>query len=234
VRTLTISDPALLGAASWAERVKADGALVAWPMQETSGTTLHDVSGNGRDATLGGTVTVGASGPTGATKAVAFGGGYGSIAYASWMNTPSLTVEVMFKTAGIAAQKWLVVRDGAGGSNRPFVTSVASAGNCYGYGNNQTGPAKTTTATGLDDGNWHFFGWGVDSGGSGYHVVDGAVDNTYTGGGTITQPSAININIGRNDLDGSNNWPGSLAFIAIFPTKLTTAQVLAHRLAIIG
>ncbi len=53
------------------------GNAANWPMQETSGTTMYDISGNGSNGTLVGPVQVGQPGPggtTGLTYAYSFGG----------------------------------------------------------------------------------------------------------------------------------------------------------------
>lgn len=217
---------------SWTDLVTASGALVALPMQELSGSTLVDASGNGRDFTLSGIYTVGAAGP-GAGVAVAFGGGYASRAYGSWMNVSAITIELMFKTADLVTPSELASRDG-GGSNRPWVIEMLSSGQVNAFANNQFGPVKSTTATGLDNGAWHYFAWAVDSSGNGTHIVDGAVDNNYTGGGTLVTPASVDMYLARNNVSGAANWPGSIAYFAMFGSKLSTATLLDHRSAILG
>jgi len=66
VRTLTISDPAMLGSAkrSYAEEVLADSPAGLWMLDETSGTTAIDVSGNGRNGTYQAGFTLAQSGPS--------------------------------------------------------------------------------------------------------------------------------------------------------------------------
>lgn len=231
-RVLGKIDPASTRGVSWTDLVVEAGALVALPMQETSGTTLADVSGNGRDFSLTGTHTVGSSGP-GVTKAVAFGGGYAAKSYASWMNVSAITIEMAFKTSNLAASATLAARDG-GSSNRPWTVQMLSTGKIQAFGNNQTGPVKSTTATGLDDGNWHFFAWAVDSSGGGHHVVDSAVDNTYTGGGTLVTPTSVDMFVARNSVSGIANWSGSIAWFAMFGSKLSVATLLEHRATISG
>lgn len=219
--------------AAWKRAVLLDSPSVALPMQETSGTTLFDISGNGRNATLTGTYTLASAGPLG-TRAVAFGGGSASIAYASWMNASAITVEMFFTTADLAADRPLASRDG-GGSNRPWEIDMSANGRINAYGNNTTGPVKSTTGLGFDNGAWHYFAWGVDSGGAGFHIVDGAVDNTYTGGGAMAQPGSVAINIANNAVGGIGTWPGSIAFFCVFVgAKLATARCLAHRATLIG
>lgn len=214
----------------WVPEVVSDGALVALPMQEFGGATLYDHSGNGRNATLSTSYTLGASGPNG-NLSVLFTGGYASIPYASWMNTAAITVEFWFKIPNIGTSNNLINRD-LGGSLRPFAQSMNANGSINAYGNNQLGPVRTTVTTGLDDDSWHFFGWAVDSSGVGLYVVDNSVDSTYTGGGTITQPAGGDLLIGRNGFGGVN-WGGSLAYVAIFPSKLTSTRLLAHKATIL-
>lgn len=228
-------DPGVVSGLSvynWTNEVNADSPLLAWTLQEASGSTLADVSGNGRNGTLSGSYSRASSGPNGLAS-VAFTGGYGSIAYASWMNSASFTVEMFFMTSDLSAVAGLAARDG-GGSNRPWTVQMKVNGAIDAFGNNQTGPVKTTIATGLDDGNWHYFAWGCDSGGGGFHIVDGSVDNTYSGGGTIVQPASIGIFLGRNDVAGLSNWSGSLAFFACYNTKISTSRLLAHRSAVLA
>ena len=114
------------------------------------------------------------------------------------------------------------------------VNERLSTGKIEAFGNNQTGPVKSTTATGLDDGNWHFFAWAVDSSGGGHHVVDSAVDNTYTGGGTLVTPTSVDMFVARNSVSGIANWSGSIAWFAMFGSKLSVATLLEHRATISG
>jgi hypothetical protein len=71
------------------------GNAANWPMQETSGTTMTDVSGNGNDGTLVGPVKVGVTpGPPGLTSAYSFPG-----------SAAKSTVDVPFNSALVAGSQ---------------------------------------------------------------------------------------------------------------------------------
>src|SRR5690348_7032901 len=87
---------------SYSAEVLADSPLAYWKLDETSGTSAADSSGNSRTATYGG-------GGVGGTSLLTSGAGhslaltesgtttYATIASASWMNQTSITIEALVK-----------------------------------------------------------------------------------------------------------------------------------------
>lgn len=94
------------GRAAFLAQQIADGALVVWGMDETSGTTRNDDTGNGRNATAAATISAGASlhsdGDGHSMALVKSFGGYATIPSASWQYPASgnLTIECVIKFTG--------------------------------------------------------------------------------------------------------------------------------------
>lgn len=91
--------------------VRASGALGYWRLDETSGTTFADSSGNGHTLTQAGGVTVGATGQVG--KAAIFDGTNDTAATSSgvnaWFGQPGLSIEAwVFNPAWAAAHEQIL------------------------------------------------------------------------------------------------------------------------------
>lgn len=96
------------------------GALIYWPLDESSGTVATDASGNGRDGTITGAPTLGADGVTGDDRtAIAFTAAdkYVSIADAPALQPASFAFAILAKLATLADSAYLVRKtDGSTGS----------------------------------------------------------------------------------------------------------------------
>ncbi len=93
----------------------ADSPLVQLLLDEASGTTAADSSGNGRNGTYSGAYTLG-SAPIGSngTASTAFAGGRVTVADAAWMDTDSWTVEALiYSTTANYYRNW-AARDNGG------------------------------------------------------------------------------------------------------------------------
>ena len=93
------------GGGSYSAAVLADGPLAYYRLGDSSGTTMTDSSGNGRNGTYAGSPTLGAPGLViGDTDtAVTFNGTsqQAQVPYGSWMNTTSLTLEAIIKPTSV-------------------------------------------------------------------------------------------------------------------------------------
>lgn len=129
----------------------ADGPLAAWPMQETSGTTMLDASGNGRHGTYNGGVTL-AQSPLihGAGYSASFNGttGRGVVADAAWMDVDDWTVEIVAYANSLTSLKSPIARDAEAGSDRAWLMRFNS-GDCNSLAWNNSG--KLYVINGGDD-----------------------------------------------------------------------------------
>lgn len=223
----------------WRNLLVSHGATGLWPLddgiQRATGSLVRDLSGRGHHGThLDAAVyTLFGTGPFGRMRGTyspsSGGGDHLTVAHGTWLDQQALTVEFWFRTAADAAAQWgMMGRDPGSGSFRPWVVTLNAAGSISAYSNNSTGPVKTTTRTGLDDQQWHHFAWAYEAaGGTGFHMVDGEVDNSYTGGGTLptsTEPLHI-LNQRAGTVAAFLGW---MALTAFFPSKLTPAQIRSH------
>ena len=107
------------GGSTYLSHVLAKGALGAWMLGDTSGTTMVDSSGNGHDGAYVGSPSLNQTGilPTDPGKSVAFNGSsqYATVANAAWMLPASFSAEIWFKSTGVA-----------GGDHDVFVNAHAS------------------------------------------------------------------------------------------------------------
>ncbi len=125
------------GDSPYANAVLADGPLVYLPLNETSGTTAVDISGNGRDATYANvvlgqySVISGSSGGSVRTDAT---NGSITIADAAWMDAAELTVLVscMIPPGGISMIAARYASDPIPNNNSWFV-DVGGNGHIYFY-----------------------------------------------------------------------------------------------------
>lgn len=203
--------------------VLADSPLAYWPLDDLSGTTATDVSGNGRDGTYSGGYTLG-SPLVNDEKSVLIGtNGVVTIPGASWMDLATFSIECWFRTTSHGP---LVSRDSA--SRRPWVTGIepTTGYQVYAYGNNQYGPAKYSLQTNLHDGEWHHLVWTI-TGAVGKHYLDGVETLSYSNGGTIPPSSSIDLLIGRT-YNVDDSFVGSIARVAMYGSVLSGARVLAH------
>ena len=108
---------------SYSSEVLADSPLGYWRLGDTSGTTMTDSSGNGRDGSYS-NVNLNQSSlllTDSANKAVGFGvtgatWRYGLVADAAWLDSSSFTVECWFTATTTSSYQGLVTRDGVPGS----------------------------------------------------------------------------------------------------------------------
>ena len=99
---------------SYSAEVLADTPEAFYRLGESSGTTMADSSGNGRDGVYEGSPTLGAAGllVSDADTAVTFDGtdDRGRVAAASWMDATSFTIEAVIKPSSIAGVRTIAGR----------------------------------------------------------------------------------------------------------------------------
>jgi Pentaxin family len=213
------------------DTVRADSPLVYWRLGETQGTTAADASGNGRNGTYGGGVTLGVSGPIVADqdKAISMDGNNDFVIANPLTGFPSTALTTEFwmkstdtsKAAGVIS--WAVI-----GSDNEFQVRDAF-NNLLIYR-----PLSVTTNVRPNDGAWHQIAvtW---------RSMDGQVqvfkDGTlvYTGtlapGTTMGQTGALVLGQDQDSVGGgfepTQAYLGALDEVSVYPSVLSATRIAA-------
>ena len=226
---------------AYADAVLADSPLGYWKLDEASGTTCADSSGNGRDLIYGGTPSFRNSGPPivgGVSYAVGLDGvnGEGATAgYASWMLPTSFSLECWVRSTASAGYPAIFgVANGRADSGQ-FVLYIRSGTIKATFTNTFAASSEVTTGSGMTDGNWRHVVVTHDSvSGSFILYINGSsvASNSRTGTPqSVSQP----ISIGGCGSTVDSNWfSGDIAHCAYYGAALSPARVLAHYEAAAG
>jgi len=207
--------------APYAQQVVADGASAYWRLGETSGTTAVDVIG-GKNGTISGGVTLGQVGALAdGDKAMLFGA-TGKIRTA-WAFTPpaAYTMEAWIKFGG-TGQVPIVNNYNTGVAGQVYF-GLTNAAVMFLYAQGGT-PAAVTGTVSLNDNSWHHVVWVIGSGQTRCYV-DGVLRDTLA----QTQAAGVAGTIDLGFCAATNEfWQWFLDDVAIYPTTLTVAQIIAH------
>jgi hypothetical protein len=152
---------ALAFAAMSAAPVFAASPTAIWHMDETSGSTMSDSSGNGYNGTLS-NVQTGASGFNG-SKGYSFNGSTSKVIVPNGAGlnpgTKDLVVVAHVKFSAVPADDYDVVRKGlqstSGGDWKIEIVNVSGAATARCYLRGSSGSWQKTTGPNLADGAWH-------------------------------------------------------------------------------
>ncbi len=207
-------------AGSYSSTVMGLGPVAYYRLDETSGTVLHDTSGNARDVTLAGTVgsawTLGAAGLVGGgDAAVAFAGTDGGATAANAGYITSETIVAWVQRPEPAPAGTLMVAEyagsGVGVTADDHLWLDTYAGNSY------KGIAYPS------DGARHMIAL-YRTGGSAGFSVDGAA--WWTTGGTFSAGGmGYNIAVGASFGNNGSHWNGTIDEVSVFNGTLTSAQL---------
>lgn len=228
---------------AYADGVLADNPTSFWRLDESSGPTAYDYTGNGNDATALAGVGFGAAGatenPSTADTAVTVSGGSTGLLYATPAGPApeSFTVEGWFKTTTTRGGKIV------GFGNKTNGSSTSTDRNVYMDNSGRLlfgvypGSVKTVATTGTyNDGQWHQVVASLGPDGQRLYV-DGQLASrnvTVTAGQTGLVGQWV---IGGDTLSGWTSAPSSRFFagtiddVAVYPTVLSPARVKAHFVA---
>jgi endonuclease/exonuclease/phosphatase family metal-dependent hydrolase len=201
-------------------------AAAYWKLDETSGTTAADSSGNGHNGTL----TNGPAWTTAGTigGALTFDGVDDHVEVAS----PSALLQ---PTGAFAISAWIkyTATDTSGSSE------VATMGNSYGLRVRSTGevsayfasgPAAwnfaTTTGAGLNDGTWHHV-VGQYTGSALQVYVDGVFAQQELFSGPIAYGLGTSFYLGQHNNSTNYNFAGTLDQVRVYGRALTATEVSA-------
>ena len=213
-----------------------DSPNIYYRLDETSGSTATDLSGNTNNGTYSGGVTLGVASPVSGTghTAVTFNGTTGTLASGAQMAAPSVySEEAWFKTTSTAGGKLIGFGNSRTGNSSSYdrhVYMLASGQLVFGTYTGQNNVA--TSSRSYNDGNWHYMVATQGPGGMTLYV-----DGQSVATNPQTQAQSYNgfWRIGGDNLSGwgANNayFAGTIDEAAIYPTVLTPAQVQAHYFA---
>lgn len=219
---------------SYSSEVLADSPLAYYRLGESSGTTMADSSGNGRNGSYVGGPTLGATGLlTGdADTAVDFPANaakHGLIADAAWMDSSQITITALIKADAIPTTYAIVDRDG--NPDRVFQFYVLSNGHVRVIVWNQAGSLGIAESSGsIPTGATRHVGFTWD--GTTIRIyINGAADGTASLSGTSLKVANQPIVIGAG-YQGSGGvgttFDGVIDEVAIYGTALSAARILAQ------
>ena len=223
----------------WTE-VLADSPTAYWRLNELTGTTAVDLTGNGRTGTIVGGVElghVGALSPAGLGRAVSVDGIDGGVTVAdhadldadtSAPSTGHFSVEAwVYPTSATETTRYIVHKQSGAGAGWYLYTYGTG---CYLYLVDADTDTAYSTGTTLTLNAWN-------------HLV-GVIDRTaqrcllyrngvVTGAGGDTTAvgnlaNAVNLGIGRTAAIASGPFLGRIAEVAIYQSALSSARIAAH------
>lgn len=213
---------------SYASTVLGDSPAAYWPLNDTSGTTAIDATGNGNAGTYQGTVTLDQPGGIPGTTCVAqSSSGYVSTT-TQYTNPVPYSFELWCKTTVINSALWTF-------ANTKTTTPADYDRNVYlGSGGKvnftiyNSGFHNLQGSKVITDGNWHHIVCVMDSSYHMYIYVDGALDGSNT---NTLPPQTYNgyWRIGEYYTGSANVYFGTnIQQAAYYPTALTSTQIANH------
>lgn len=220
---------------SYSSEVLADSPLAYWKLDETSGTSAADSSGNSRTATYGsatsgGTSLLGDGSGQSTTLNESTGAGYLTLASASWMNVSSITVSCLVK-----------ITSANDGSNGDAIVSRLSGNFDWVILRDQTGHFEASVWNNVGT-RYNAISSSVATSGTIYHVaftwngsnlilyVNGTAVATTAVSGTVATLAAP-LEIGRYSSASVTVPSGNIDEVAIFGSALSAARIAAHSTA---
>lgn len=211
---------------TYTSEVLADTPLAYYRLGETSGTTMIDSSGNGRNGTYAGSPTLGASGLLvgDSNTAITFDGSndVGTTPAATWMDSASFSVETLFVPSLVSTGARTIVARSAASSLWILRTDAAKIG-AYVVTTAFKTVASSTTLTA----------------GTKYHAVmtyDGATLRLYVNGNLEGSIAAAGLSTNKPLLTvGANGgatpgelFTGTIDEVSYYGTALSATRVKAH------
>lgn len=217
---------------SYLSEVLADSPLGVWLLDEASGTTAADSSGNGRHMSINGSVTLGAATvmPTGTSSFDFAGTGttYLQAAAAAWMAVSSFTVTAWVRLDSTSSYRAIMSRENTSGTNRQW-SFYSTSGKLNVFTSSDrlgTGTLSTSTV--------YFVAATYDSATSTLkYYINGSLDATLT---SITIPNnqtatPYDLVVGASHAGGGGYsflFDGRMGPVAYFGSVLSPTRLAAH------
>jgi Concanavalin A-like lectin/glucanases superfamily len=217
----------------------ADSPAFLWPLNETSGTTAADATGNGHTGTYTGGYTLNsAAGPiSGGGNAVLLNGSSGYIASSYNPSLSAVSLECWVNFNGLSQ----------GGNNSRFIANDHVNNDNNGFDCNQendeggvivvsfgngTSHQQIATSTVPPSTGWFYFVTTWD--GTTINIYENASNiGSHAFSGSLTSGSA-NVAAGYNPAYSGDYLHGLMAWVAVYPSALTSTQVTNHYNAAAG
>jgi hypothetical protein len=222
--------------APYSGQVKADFPFFYWRLDEISGTTAADASGNGRTGTYQAGTTRGVAGATSdGDAAVSFNGASNSRVTGNNLTTnpQSFSIEAWFKTKTNTGGKLIGFGNSQTGTSSSYDRHIymTNAGRLV-FGVYLNGTHVITSSNSYNDGNWHHVVARLSPDGMAMYV-DGASVGTDT---TTTNAQSYNgyWRVGGDNLNGwpsqpsSGNFNGTIDEAAVYSFILPASSVSQH------
>lgn len=226
--------PSALTNQKYYSEVIADSPILYLRLDETSGTSCEDFSGNGRTGTTHGTVTRNVAGHAGLGKGVTFGG-----TTSDWISVPDeaaldltgdFTYECWFSYSGTAGGI-LMSKGQQDGSNAGYELWLGGTGGRHVHMDRaRLTVLFRTTGSVSSDSLWHHIVCTRTT--NTYRIyVDGSLFETSGTVATAVQATDRDFTMGSDYAGGSiggTNFPGSLDEVAVYSTALSSTRIAAH------
>lgn len=220
---------------SYGNTVTGAGASAYWPMDETSGQTAYDHVGF-NDLTLPSGVARSTSGPLTGSGSAVFDGNSWVQAGQQITGPDTFTVQAWINTTSTSGGKIIGFGNSNTGTSGSYDRHVYmdNSGRIW-FGVYPGGVATVNSANSYNDGNWHQITASLSSGGMQLYV-DGKLVGTRT---DVTSGQAYSgyWRIGGDNLSGwpsqpsSQNFAGSIAQVAFYPTALSRTTIASQIVA---
>ena len=220
---------------SYSGSVTGAGASAYWPMDETSGATAYDHVGFS-DLTLPSGVTRTTNGPISGSGAAVFDGNSWVTAGQQIAGPDTFTVQAWINTTTTSGGKILGFGNSNTGASGSYDRHVYmdNSGHIW-FGVYPGGVATVNSANAYNDGNWHQVTASMSSSGMQLYV-DGKLVGSRTDVTSGQQYSGY-WRIGGDNLNGwpsqpsSQNFAGSIAQVAFYPTALSRTTIASQIVA---
>jgi len=211
----------VLGMASMAQAADPD-LLGHWRLDETSGTTAFDASGNGNDGTLMGDPQW-VPGKLGGALEFDGSGDYIDCGDGANFNIPvNITIACWIKVNAFD-KTWQAIVTSGDGSWR---VHRSSSSNNIAWGSSGLSPTDLTGTTDVSTGDW-FHITAVYNGAQKLLYIDGNLDASSDSTGNIND-SSYKVNIGENNQATGRHFDGLIDDVRIYKRALTDVEILGQ------
>jgi hypothetical protein len=218
---------------AYINKVVALSPIAYWPLDDASGSTARDASGNGRTGTYS-NVTLGATGPVSGGAAASFNGS------TSFVNVYSASLAAAFNGAEVTLMGWAqatnwvagvtLFKFGVNGNNDVYIQKNNTSDRFEGFYVAGATTDATSETGGQTSTAWRHAAITVSKAADQMRlyvngVQVGTTQSTLgTWAGTLANTRCV---IGAADTALSNPWLGNLAHVAVFTRALSAADVLS-------
>ncbi len=217
------------------DAVLVDNPVAFWPLDETSGTTAADATGNGHDGTYNGSVALATATVHGRTCPTFDGvDDYVSLPAINIATGGAYTVEAVARADVIVAESEIISERYLGGSDGVLASIGIKIGTASTPG--QITAGSYSGGEGSPAWTWHVLEHEPWTVGDSHHLAythDGTTARFYVDGVLVDSEtfalfgSTSAWNIGRK-YDGAVTFNGAIAAVALYPSALTAGQIADH------